>query len=125
MKKAVAIYAVIIGAGMLCMWLFFIATGSVGEFETKPAEIALHLAAEFGTAALLLASGILSLKNRPLGRPLLLAALGMLLYTVIVSPGYYVQRGEVPFAVMFFVLIILTAISIGYTAADAAKGRKS
>lgn len=118
MKKAVSIYSLVVGIGMLCMWLFFIAAGSVGEFETKPAEITFHLIAEFGTALMLIIAAILSLGRRPVGKPLILAALGMLLYTVIVSPGYYVQRGEMPFAIMFFVLAVLTAVAIGYTAAD-------
>ncbi len=117
MKKAVSVYSLVVGIGMLCMWLFFIAADSVGEFETKPAEITFHLIAEFGTALLLIIAAVLSLLRKPAGKPLLLAALGMLLYTVIVSPGYYVQRGVMPFAVMFFVLAILTAAAIGFIAA--------
>ena len=121
MKKAVSVYSLVVGIGMLCMWLFFIAAGSVAEFETKPAEITFHLIAEFGAALMLVIAAILSLGKKPAGKPLLLAALGMLLYTVIVSPGYYVQRGEIPFAVMFFVLAVLTAVAIGFTAAGFGK----
>ena len=36
----------------------------------------------------------------------MLVALGMLLYTVIVSPGYFAQRGEWPLVAMFGVLLL-------------------
>ncbi len=125
MKKAVSVYALIVGIGMLCMWSFFIVSGNLGEFETKPAEITFHLIAEFGTAVMLISAAALSLGRKPLGKPLMLAALGMLLYTVIVSPGYYFGRGEMPFVIMFFVLILLTAAAIGITAAVTAKEKNN
>jgi hypothetical protein len=55
--------------------------------------------------------GLLTRKNW--GFKLNLVALGMLLYTVVVSPGYYAKlTGEV-FIVTFGVLIALTLIFIG------------
>ena len=116
MKKAVSVYALVVGIGMLGMWLFFIATGNVGEFESRPAEIVFHLIAEFGTALLLIIAAALRFGGKAVGRPLLLTGFGMLLYTVIVSPGYYFQRGEVPFVVMFFVLTVLTICAVVITA---------
>jgi phosphatidylglycerophosphate synthase len=121
MKKAVSVYALVVGIGMICMWLFFIAAGNVGEFETKPAEIVFHLVAEFSTALLLITAAALDLGRKAVGRSLLLTGFGMLLYTVIVSPGYYFQRGEVPFVVMFFVLIVLTFCAVVITAVQIKK----
>ena len=121
MKKAVYVYALVVGLGMLCMWLFFIFSGNVPEFEIRPAEIVYHLTAEFATAALLIAAAVISLKKLPAGRPLLLSGLGMLLYTVIVSPGYYAQRGEVAFVVMFSVLTVLTIAAGAVLIADIRK----
>ncbi len=43
---------------------------------------------------------------------LALLALGMLLYTVIVSPGYYAQSKNLPMVGMFASLIILTVVAI-------------
>ncbi|GEM_PF-6815152 len=40
---------------------------------------------------------------------LALAGLGMLLYTVIASPGYFIARHQRAPAVMFAVLAVLTA----------------
>jgi len=44
-----------------------------------------------------------------------LLALGTLLYIVIYSPGYYLQKKNKPMAFMFMVLIILTAAAIAAT----------
>jgi hypothetical protein len=36
----------------------------------------------------------------------------MLLYTAIVSPGYFAQKGEWAMVVMFAVILILAALSL-------------
>lgn len=54
--------------------------------RTRP-EIVVHLAAESVTAALLAAGGSTGIA---------LAGLGMLLYSVIASPGYFAARHERP-----------------------------
>jgi len=38
--------------------------------------------------------------------------MGMLLHTVIVSSGYFAQKGQWPFVVLFAVVLILAVISI-------------
>lgn len=116
MKKAVSVYALVVGLMMLCMWIFFIVSNNVSEFKSKPWEIILHLVAEFATSILLIIAAVTELKKHKLGKPLLLVGFGMLLYTVIVSPGYYAQRGEVTFVAMFLVLAVMTIIAICYTA---------
>lgn len=121
MRKAVPIYALVVGIIMLCMWTFFIISDSVPEFESKPWEIILHLVAEFATAILLIVSAVSELKNLRIAKPLLLIGFGMLLYTVIVSQGYYAQRGEMLFVAMFLLLTVLTIVSVCYTALSIAK----
>ncbi|NMB25115.1 MAG: hypothetical protein GX986_06240 [Firmicutes bacterium] len=37
----------------------------------------------------------------------------MLLYTLIASPGYYMQKGEVAFVLMFAILALLAIAFIG------------
>lgn len=88
----------------------FILTGQVPEMATKPAEIMLHLLAEFTTAILLIIGGIGLLKKMKIGYNLNLVALGMLLYTLIVSPGYYLQKGDWAFVGIFALLFIFTLI---------------
>ncbi len=103
-------YAIIVGCLMAAMWAFFLAAGQVPELRTEPARIALHLAGELATAALLVATGAATLNRQPWGALLLPFALGLLAYTVIVSPGYYAQQGQWPFVALFAALLALTVL---------------
>ena len=98
-------YGISVGLLMILQWTFTIAAGAVPEFETAPMEIAFHLAAEFTTASLLLAGGAATLKTLSWGKPVLLTGLGMVMYSEIVSPGYYAQLGQWVFVAMFGVLL--------------------
>jgi len=95
---------------MFGQWAMFIATGNVPELQTEPIRIAFHLAGEFTTAALLVVGGVGLLAVKKWGYHVFLLALGMLLYTIIVSPGYFGQLGQWVFVVMFAVLVVLTAL---------------
>jgi hypothetical protein len=75
--------------------------------QTEPIRLAFHLAAEAGAALALLISGAALLGGKPWGRTCSLVALGMLMYTVIVSPGYFAQQGQWPLVGMFAVLLVL------------------
>jgi peptidoglycan/LPS O-acetylase OafA/YrhL len=112
LRNMIAIYSLFIGILMVGMWSVFIITGQVPEFTLKPAEITLHLIAEFTTSILLIIAGISILKRKRIGYNLNLVALGMLLYTLIASPGYYIQKGEPVFVGMFTIFLILTLISL-------------
>lgn len=109
-RKAISIYAIFVGLLMFMMWSFFLIAGMVPELETKPAEIILHLVAEFSTAFLLIIAGISALKKSRHSKWLYPFSIGMLMYTLIVSPGYYLQAGEYFFVAMFSVLIVLSIV---------------
>lgn len=109
-RNIIAIYSLFIGILMIGMWSMFILTGQVPEIATKPVEIMLHLLAEFITAILLIGGGIGLLKKIKIGYNLNLVALGMLLYTLIVSPGYYLQKGDWAFVGVFVLLFISTLV---------------
>ena len=104
-SKFASIYSVVVGALMIVMWSFFIISGQVPELQIKPAEILLHIVDELLTALLLVLSGVLVLRRIQWGNLTLLVALGMLFYTMIVSPGYYIQNGIPAFVVMFALLL--------------------
>ncbi len=110
--KYIAWYAIAVGILMAAQWIFFLATDSVPEVQTEPIRLAFHLAAEFLTAASLVVAGRAVLQSKAWGRTFLLAALGMLVYTVIVSPGYFAQQGQWPLVGMFAVLLVLALVSI-------------
>jgi hypothetical protein len=103
--KFSAWYSILVGILMVVQWGFFLVTGQVPELQTEPVRIAFHLAAELITAVALVFSGTLLLKRTSLSKPLALVSAGMLLYTTIVSPGYFAQLGEWPIVIMFLLLI--------------------
>ncbi|MFP4345070.1 MAG: hypothetical protein ACLFU8_10285 [Anaerolineales bacterium] len=70
-----------------------LATGNVPELETEPLAIAFHLAAELATAVALLFAGVGLLRRARWATSVTRLALGMLLYTVINSAGYFAEQG--------------------------------
>ncbi len=108
----VAVYAISVGLLMIVQWIFFFATGQIPEFKTAPAGILFHLLAEAATALALIAGGLGSLKKRIWGPRVLPVALGMLVYTLIASSGYFVEKHVWPPVVMFAVLFVLTMASL-------------
>jgi hypothetical protein len=107
-----SVFALVVGAGMIGQWLFFLATGQVPELKTEPLRIRFHLAAELATAIALLAGGIALLTGQAWGQGFYLLAMGMLLYTVIVSPGYFAEKDQWAFVGMFAVVLVLALVSI-------------
>lgn len=105
-------YGIVVGLLMLAMWGFFLATGQVPELQTEPFRIYFHLAAEFTTAIGLIVGGIGLLRGFSRATIIYFVAAGMVLYSLIVSPGYYAQQGQWVFVAMFIVLAALTMFSI-------------
>ena len=98
-------YGIVVGILMIAQWTFSILSGSVPEFQTEPWRIGFHLAAEFVTAIMLIIAGIAVLRSAAWGRTILLIGLGMVVYSEIVSPGYFAQLGGWPMVGMFMVLL--------------------
>lgn len=105
-------YAILVGLLMIAQWIFSILSGGVPEFNTAPWEIAFHLAAELSTALALIIGGIAALKSVPRASQVLLVALGMVIYSEIVSPGYFAQLGQWPLVAMFALLLLGAAIAV-------------
>lgn len=107
-----AFYGIVVGFLMIGWWAFSFAKGRVPELRTEPVRLAFHVAAEFLTALVLVVSGFGLLFGGAWASSLYLVAVGMLLYSVIVSPGYFAQRGEWPLVGMFAVLLLLALLSL-------------
>ncbi len=105
-------YGIVVGVAMLLQWSVFIATGQVPELQTEPWRIAFHLAAEGATALLLSIGGIALLKNLAWSRTIYLLGAGMLLYSAVVSPGYFAQQGQWVMVGMFAVILAFALVSI-------------
>lgn len=106
-----AVFAIVVGVGMFGQWGFSLATRQVPELQTEPYRIAFHLAGEFATATALIVDGLGLLAGASWGAPVYLLAVGMLLYTTIVSPGYFAQKGQWPMVGMFAVILVLAVVS--------------
>ena len=109
--KFPAWYGILVGLLMITQWTFSILAGSVPEFQNAPWEIAFHLAAEFSTALVLLLGGIAMLRSIAWSRTVLLLGLGMVIYSEIVSPGYFAQLNQWAFVAMFAILLFGAAWS--------------
>lgn len=106
-------YGIVVGLLMVGQWISFIATGQVPELQSEPFRIYFHLAGEFITAAGLIIGGVALLRNLAWAASAYLLASGMLLYSVIVSPGYFAQLGQWALVGMFALLLVLAVASIG------------
>lgn len=104
--------SIVIGVLMLAQWGFFLAAGQVPEVTSAPIALAFHLVAEAATALGLIAAGIASLRGIRWARAGLLTAMGMLIYTVIVSPGYFAQGGSWELVMMFVVLLAIAVVNV-------------
>ncbi len=109
-RRTAIVYSIAVGALMIAMWLFFIFTGNVPEFKTTPYSISLHLFDEFSTAILLIIGGVGLIKKTRWALHVHLISIGMLLYTIIVSPGYYLDQGQIYIPILFAVLFIFSVI---------------
>ena len=103
----IGIYSLVIGVAVITMWLIIMRGSSLAEGKI---ELSFHLASEFLMATFCIVSGILVLRRKHPGRLLNMAALGMMIYSVLNAAGYYGDRGETAAMIMFIVLAALTLL---------------
>jgi peptidoglycan/LPS O-acetylase OafA/YrhL len=108
----VSIFLIAIGFLIIGMWSALLLGKKVDDLETNRLGIIHHIVAEFITGMLLIMAGASSILDSRWSLEISLVALGMLLYTVINSSGYYAQRGEKAMVFMFVFLGVLTIIGI-------------
>jgi hypothetical protein len=101
------IYAIVIGIGIIGLWTMLLLTNQVPELETEPIAIKFHITAEIIMGILSLLSGIFLLIGLSLAPYFFMLAMGSVIYAVINAAGYYGQRKQWVFVIMFG--IILTA----------------
>ena len=107
-----SIFAIIVGIGMIGMWGVSYFTKQIPELESEPIRIKFHLAAEITTALILVIGGAGLFTGQEWATTVYLVATGMLFYTVIVSPGYFAQKGQWTYVIMFAVILSLAVISL-------------
>lgn len=109
-------FAILAGLSIVGMWVALIRNGSVVEATTAPKEITMHIIAELATGILLLVSGTALILGVGNAEHLWMLSMGMLIYTLVNSSGYYLQREDkmmtIMFASMFIISVILLALSL-------------
>jgi hypothetical protein len=110
--RFVASFCLFVGSMMAIQWLFFLLSGSVPELVSAPLAIAFHLAAEGSTAVLLIVAGSALWGQRHWALPATLLALGMLIYAMVNSAGYFAQQSQWGMVAMFGLLLLVTLFCI-------------
>jgi hypothetical protein len=95
-KKTAAIFSISMGLMMLGTWAFLFLTDRYPEARTLPLETGYLLVAETLTAGALIAAGYGILSSRPWAMPLILVALGELVYCTVRFAGELGQAGSIP-----------------------------
>jgi len=106
------IYGIVIGMAMIGQWSLSLARNQVPELRTEPIRIKFHIVGELITALASFVGGLGLLLDYSWGLNVFVVAMGMLLYTAIVSPGYFAQKGEWPIMGLFAGVIILALVSL-------------
>lgn len=107
-----SIFAIVVGIGMIAMWSISYFTKQIPELEAEPIRIKFHLAAEFATAIVLIIAGSGLITTQEWAASIYLLSMGLLLYTVIVSPGYFAQKGQWAYVGMFAVIFIIALVNV-------------
>jgi hypothetical protein len=107
-----AIYAILVGTGMIGQWTMSYLSHQIPELESEPIRIGFHIAAEVLTALLLIVGGIALFARTAWSKEIFLVSMGMLFYTAIVSPGYFAQQGKWAWLGMFSIIILFGILSV-------------
>jgi len=114
-KTMAAIYSILIGVSIIGMWTMLYITGSIPEFDTEPIRIGMHLVAEIATGIILILGAYGLLSNKRWGYNIYLISMGMLIYTLLVSPGYYAEKGNYFFVGMFAIILFFSIVFIVFS----------
>jgi hypothetical protein len=107
-----AIFSLAVGLLMIGQWSFSYLSKQIPELEHEPIRIKFHIVAEILTALALSVSGIALLLGEQWAKHAYLVSLGMLIYTLIVSPGYFAQKGDWKWVGFFAVLMVAGLFSL-------------
>ena len=99
------IYAIVMGIGILGLWTMLLLTKQVPELEIEPVAIKFHIAAESIMGLISILSGIFLLVNLTWAPYIFALAMGLIIYAVINSAGYYGQKKQWTFVIMFGIIL--------------------
>jgi hypothetical protein len=107
-------YAIVTGLGMIGVWIMLLVTGNdpqlQNELETIPLSITMTIISDVLTGITLITGGMGLLMKKEWSVKVFLLSMGFLFYSVINAAGFYGQRGDIGFVVMFAVIFILAVM---------------
>jgi hypothetical protein len=106
------IYSLIIGVGIIGLWLMLIITKQVPEMKTEPIAIGFHIIVENIMGFLAIVSGIILLLDLIYAPFVFVLSSGLVIYAVINSSGYYGERKQWSFVGMFGAILITSTILV-------------
>ena len=109
-KTMAATYSILIGVSIIGMWTILYIIGSIPEFDKEPIRIGMHLFAEIAAGIILILGAYGLLSNKRWGYNIYLISMGMLIYTLLVSPGYYAEKGNYLFVAMFAIILFFSIV---------------
>ncbi len=124
MKKAAAIFSISMGVMMIGTWAFLFLLDLYPQGRTLPLETGYLLVAEALTAGALIAAGYGILSNRPWAMPLILVALGELIYNTVRFGGELGQAGSLA-GLAFFTAVGAAGLAFAVYLVIAAAHRRS
>lgn len=93
LKKVAALYSILTGVSMFAVWGLYFSTGKVMGVTPETMGLSFHIVAEFATGAVMITGGIGLLKSLRWGRSIYFTGIGMMVYALVNSPGYYIGKG--------------------------------
>lgn len=115
-------YSIFLGVSVVGMWIIILLTEAIPEGKTA---LSFHLVSEFLMAMVCIVGGLFQLKRWKRARMISLLGYGMVLYSVQNAAGYYAERGEMLFVLLFALIFIVTAIAVFFQFKDAGKSKGS
>ena len=111
----IGVLALVVGVGIVGLWIVLLVTHQVPEIETGDRAIRFHITAEFLLGITLIIGGSLLLLNgeEHSARILASAALGGMVYSTVNSSGYYAAKASWPVVGAFIVLSVIGILCIG------------
>lgn len=105
-EKIIGIVDIVLGIGIIGLWIMLMSTDQVPEFETEPVGIAFHIVIEVMMGVLAILSGCAVLNRWKQRNGLTIFTSGMLAYSVVNSSGYYGDSGQYGMIGVFFLVLL-------------------
>jgi hypothetical protein len=102
------IFSIVIGISIIGLWTMLYLTNQIPELKTERVAIGFHITAEITMGVLSLLSGFFLLIGLSWAPSFFMLAMGLIVYAVINSAGYYVQKKQWAFVIMFGIILIIS-----------------